>query len=150
MGEVQKPSRPVANHNSNKDLEHLSHMADYIVNQRVSKNTQKSYNLALSKLRNFRLSYKLKQHWPVQVNDLLNFIAFCQYRVFWGTISYYISGVSYHHEIQGIQDTTKFLKGKASKGIKNSRRKRYDIRALITAQLLSDIIGCLDKACTTL
>ncbi|XP_052100693.1 uncharacterized protein LOC127734718 isoform X2 [Mytilus californianus] len=36
VGKVQKPSsrsRPVANQNSNTDLEHLSQVADYIVNQ---------------------------------------------------------------------------------------------------------------------
>ncbi|VDH93448.1 Hypothetical predicted protein [Mytilus galloprovincialis] len=153
LGEVQKPSsrsRPVANQNSNTDLEHLSQVADYIVNQGVSKNTQKSYNLALSKLCTFRSSYKLKQDWPVPVNDLLNFIAFLSVQgLSGGTISSYISGVSYHHKIQGIQDTTKFfIIGKALEGIKRIQGgKRNDIRAPITVQLLSDMISCLDKVC---
>ena len=42
----------------------------------MSKNPQKSYNLALSKLTSFRSLYKLKQKWPVPVDDLLNSIAF--------------------------------------------------------------------------
>lgn len=140
----------MANQNSNTDLEHLSQVADYIVNQGVSKNTQKSYNLALSKLCTFRSSYKLKQDWPVPVNDLLNFIAFLSVQgLSGGTISSYISGVSYHHKIQGIQDTTKFfIIGKALEGIKRIQGgKRNDIRAPITVQLLSDMISCLDKVC---
>ncbi|CAG2241562.1 unnamed protein product [Mytilus edulis] len=66
-----------------------------------------------------------------------------------GTISSYISGVSYHHKIQGIQDTTKFfIIGKALEGIKRIQGgKRNDIRAPITVQLLSDMISCLDKVC---
>ncbi|XP_076075986.1 uncharacterized protein LOC143046807 [Mytilus galloprovincialis] len=125
-------------------------VADYIVNQGVSKNTQRSYNLALSKLCTFRSSYKLKQDWPVPVNDLSNFIAFLSVQgLSGGTISSYISGVSYHHKIQGIQDTTTFfIIGKALEGIKRIQGgKRNDIRAPITVQLLSDMISCLDKVC---
>ncbi|CAG2205563.1 unnamed protein product [Mytilus edulis] len=68
---------------------------------------------------------------------------------FGGTISSYISGVSYHHKIQGIQDTTKFfIIGKALEGIKRIQGgKRNDIRAPITVKLLSDMISCLDKVC---
>ena len=65
----------MANKNPRTDLEHLSRVADYLVDQGVSKNTHKSYNLALSKLTSFRSLYKLEQKWPVPVDDLLNFIA---------------------------------------------------------------------------
>ncbi|CAG2205846.1 unnamed protein product [Mytilus edulis] len=88
--------------------------------------------------------------WPVPVNDLVNFIAFLSVQGLSGeTISSYISGVSYHHKIQGIQDTTKFfIIGKALEGIKRIQGgKRNDIRAPITVQLLSDMISCLDKVC---
>ena len=101
----------MANPNFNPDMKHLSQVAELIFEQGVSKNTHKSYNLAMSKLFDFKILYKLNQVWPVSVNDLLHFMAYLSVQSLSGnTISSYISGISYYQIIQGMQDTTIFFK----------------------------------------
>lgn len=140
----------MANKNPKTDLEHLRRVADYLVDQGVSKNTHKSYNLALSKLTSFRALYKLKQKWPVPVDDLLNFIAFLSVQgLSWGSISSYISGISFSPKIKGIQDSTNFfIINKALGGIKRLQGgKQPDIRSPISLDLLEKITAALDKIC---
>ena len=138
--------------NPKPDLEHLSHLARQIVNQGVSKNTHKSYNLALKKLDKFRAEYQLNSTWPIAISELLNFIAYLSVNgLSGGSVSSYISGISYFHKINGFQDTTKFfIISKALEGLKRMQGgKRQDIRAPITLNLLSEITSVLDKVCSS-
>ncbi len=141
----------MANKNTPRNLGPLKDLAAHLVQCGLASNTRKSYKLASEKLSNFRLLYGLKQTWPIPVTELLNFIAFmASENLAPSTITAYISGLSYFHKIQDLEDTTKsFIVGKAIEGLRRSKGSQKDLREPITVHMLDKFIKKSRSYCSS-
>lgn len=129
----------------------LSLLASQLVQSGLSVNTRKSYTIAIEKLSQFRSSYNLQHIWPVPVNDLLNFIAsLAVQNLSPSTVTSYLSGISYCHKIQGLEDTSKFfIVTKAIEGYKRTRNRTKDVRTPISLPILDNLIANSNSICSS-
>ncbi|KAK6165930.1 hypothetical protein SNE40_022736 [Patella caerulea] len=99
----------------------------------------------------FRQSFGIPAVWPLQIADITSFIVFLfRSGVSHSTVKCYISGLSFHSQINNLPDpTNSYLIKKILEGFKRSKGPTTDTRLPITYQLLTNIIGSLGNVCTT-
>ena len=107
--------------------------------------TQNTYQAAVSLLQKFQNQYNLSTEWPVNIEQIVQFLAFLSLKnLSQSTIITYLSGISYHHKVRGLKDNTKsFIVNKVLEGIKRCGNKKKDIRSPITLPLLDKLISAL-------
>jgi hypothetical protein len=99
----------------------------------------------------FRLKFGLHITWPAPIYDIVCFIAeLYQNGLSHSTISCYLSGVSFYHKINNLEDNSqKIVVRKMLEGIKRSVGRKPDSRLPITKDLLKRIILCLSCVCNS-
>ena len=99
----------------------------------------------------FRLKFGLHITWPAPIYDIVCFIAeLYQNGLSHSTISCYLSGVSFYHKINNLEDNSqKFVVRKMLEGMKRSVGRKPDSRLPITKVLLKRIILCLPCVCNS-
>lgn len=130
---------------------HLNNLAQVLIHNSVAESTHKTYATSIQKFSNFRINYNLLHTWPVPINDLLLFIAYCTHQgLSASSVSTYMSGIGYAHKIRGFSDPTKsFLVNKAVEGLRRLKGGQVqDLRAPITLPLLDNLIDSLKYICT--
>lgn len=87
--------------------------------------------------------------WPPQVDHIVNFIAFLSSKgLSYSTAKCYLAGVSFHLQISGFSDPTKFfVVRKMLEGLRRSNPSK-DVRSPITFPLLKRIVKVLQTICT--
>ena len=91
----------------------------------------------------------LQEILPVPNQDLLHFIAYLAYQnIAASLISTYMSGISYAHKLQQVDDTTKsFLVIKALEVSRRTKGSKMDARAPISLTILHKMIANLASIC---
>ena len=114
----------------------------------MSENTKAVYQNALKYFSDFRSNYSLPHSWPVPVAHAASFISFCFNQGYSpATVTTYMSSISYIHKIRDFTDPTQsFLIKKILEGFKRLKSTK-DIRAPITKELLTKVVGVLPVVC---
>ena len=114
----------------------------------LSENTKVVYRGVLTKFKSFRKVYKLGEIWPVPENHIMLFVSFCFKKGYSAaSVITYVSALSYFHKLHAYADPTEFFVLK--KMLEGFRRLkgRKDVRAPITLDILSRIVGALPSIC---
>ena len=93
----------------------------------------------------FRLKFGLHIAWPAPIYDIVCFIVeLYQNGLSHSTISCYLSGVSFYHKINNLEDNSqKMVVRKMLEGIKRSVGRKPDSRLPITKDLLKRKLFCV-------
>ena len=121
----------------------------HIINSMTFKNAYAIRILnALSPFQAFRQNYSLNLVWPVPVEHVTLFIAYCfELGYSPATIMSYMSGNSFHHKSYGFHDTTAFfIIRKLLEGFRRARL-HYVICAPITRTILIKVCNILPSIC---
>jgi hypothetical protein len=132
-------------------MDHLINTAQNLYFNSLAASTHKTYASGVGKLAYFRLSYGLPQSWPIPLEHLLLFIAYCSNNgLAASSVATYISGIGHFHKIHGLSDTTtSFLVVKSLEGLRRIQGgPAQDLRAPITLPLLESLIASLKHVCT--
>lgn len=129
-------------------MDHLRLSRNQLLSASVAPNTLSVYSNALSTFEHFRNRYNLGTMWPVPIQHITLFIAHSfELGYSPATVASYLSGVAFYHKLQNYPDpTAAFVVKKLLEGFKRSRR-RYDIRAPITENILRRICTVLPDIC---
>lgn len=79
-----------------------------LVNMSMSQNSWKTYEKAVESFGQFRLVYNYEDNWPIPIDELAKYVAYlsCQGLTV-TTVSTYLSGLSFAHKINDLEDHTK-------------------------------------------
>lgn len=131
-------------------LANLRKRASSLIQSSLADNTRLAYKTGLKNFHRFRTSYKLPSLWPVPVEQIVLYIAYCfENNYSPATIKLYISGLSYIHKINGQADHSQsFTVRKLLEGC-NRARPTSDSRAPINAKTLEKICDALQALCSS-
>lgn len=120
------------------------------MNNSLAESTRKVYQRSLNLLSKFRQLYDLYEIWPVPVDQLQLFLGYLSISgISASTMQTYLSGISYEHKSNMINDTTRvFIVQKILEGFKREKHVK-DVRKPITVVILKDILVSLQFICTS-
>ncbi len=126
----------------------LASETDRLLNASLAKSTWNSYNNAIAKFDQFRLTYNLERDWPAQLSSVVAYIAFMSIEG-WAhsSICLHVAALAFIHKINAWADPTEsFIIKKLREG---SRRVNMtaDLRRPITFDLLKRLIQVLPVIC---
>jgi site-specific recombinase XerD len=152
--EIQKTSsqrRQVFSSDPSSIIESLKPQVEHILSAAVAKNTAVTYQRALDSFALFRNKYALPLLWPPPVHQFVNYIAYLSANsVSYSTARSYLSGISYHLQIQGEHDHTKtFIVKKMLEGL-HKLNPAKDVRAPFTLPMLNQFTNVLSSVCSNL
>ena len=129
-------------------MERLQSRARQLVRTGIATNTLSTYNTSLNALRKFRHSYNLPYLWPIPIQHIILFVAFCfENGHSPNTISTYVAGINYYHKLSGYYDLMEiFVINKLIEGCKRGRICR-DNRAPLTKSILALVCNTLPLVC---
>ena len=112
-------------------------------------NTQKTYQTGWRAFCQFRI-LRLDCNFVATVQDVREFVAWLSLRQLApGSIATYVSGVGFHHKINGLPDPTRdFLVAKLMEGCRRDRPSR-DNRLPISVSVLSNLLLALPHICVS-
>ncbi|XP_055997863.1 uncharacterized protein LOC130047263 [Ostrea edulis] len=111
VGPLQIPcptGKEISVTDTSSNMASLEYRIEALLAAAVSKNTAATYSRALDSFTEFRTKYNLPSFWPPSVDQIVYYLAYLSAKnISFSTAKCYISGLSYHLQIQGKEDTTK-------------------------------------------
>ncbi|XP_048757048.2 uncharacterized protein LOC130046337 isoform X2 [Ostrea edulis] len=151
VGPLQIPcptGREISVTDTSSNMASLEYRIEALLAAAVSKNTAATYSRALDSFTEFRSKYNLPSFWPPSVDQIVYYLAYLSTKnISFSTAKCYLSGLSYHLQIQGKEDTTKvFIVKKMLEGMHRLNPLKH-IRAPISLPLLNRVTLALPSVC---
>ena len=101
-----------------------------LIDNSISINTRRMYQMSLDTFTNFRESMALCDMWPIPLDHITNFIAYLSLNGFSpSTVKSYTSGLNFFHKLRNYGDITEaFVVHKMLTGMMRSKSKSKDSR----------------------
>lgn len=115
----------------------------------LAPNTLQTYERGLDAFNKFRVRFRLKNIWPIPLQEFAMFLAFLfNEGLAHSSIKTYICGISFFCKINCFDDPCdKFITKKLLEGIRRSKTKTKDARLPVTEDLLHLLLNVLKSIC---
>lgn len=129
-------------------MERIQSRVVQLLQSGLASNSLSTYRTSVNMFEKFRLSFKMLSQWPIPINHVILFMAFCFEKGHSPkTITTYIAGLNYYHKLYGFYDINNvFMVNKLLEGCRRNRITN-DCRAPLTIRTLVSVCDSLPSVC---